>query len=103
MKPVAPALSKDEARNELPSLQSEIRDLCDQKAAERITIPAPPSVDILRLATPLPPAEHAHPDTIPAPPPSSARRPVQRDEREEEDEAVPSTIPGPPRVPSIAV
>jgi hypothetical protein len=100
MKPVAPALLKDEARNELPSIQSEVRELCDRKDADRITIPAPPSVDMLRLATPLPPGEHPHPDTIPAPPPSSARRPVHRDE---EDEAVPSTIPGPPRLPSIAV
>ena len=107
MKPVAPPLLDDVTQENVPSLQSEIRGLCDQRDAgdegdnhERITIPAPPSAEVLRLATPLSPADVAHgPDTIPAPPPSSARRPVQQDDGEEN---VPSTIPGPPRLPSIA-
>jgi len=96
----------DDTQENIPSLQYEIRGLCDQRDADdeggghdRITIPAPPSAEVLRLATPLPPPDRATPDTIPAPPPSSARRPVQQDEGEEN---VPSTIPGPPRLPSIA-
>jgi hypothetical protein len=100
MKPVAPPLLKDEARN-VPTLQSEIRSLCDARSSERITIPAPPSAEVLRLATPVPPPDRANaPDTIPAPPPSSARRPIQHEGGEED---APSTIPGPPRLPSIAV
>jgi hypothetical protein len=99
MKPVAPPLLADDTQTDMPSLQSEIRGLCDRNDSERITIPAPPSADVLRLATPLPPAERTAPDTIPAPPPSSARRPLQQGDGEEN---VPSTIPGPPRLPSIA-
>lgn len=100
MKPVAPPLLADDTQENIPSLQSEIRELCDRSEHDRITIPAPPSADVLRLATPLPPADRAHaPDTIPAPPPSSARRPVQPEDGEEQ---VPSTVPGPPRLPSIA-
>jgi len=107
MKPVAPPLLDDDTQENIPTLQSEIRELCDQRDAgdeegghDRVTIPAPPSAEVLRLATPLPPPDHAHgPDTIPAPPPSSARRPVQQDDGEEN---VPSTIPAPPRLPSIA-
>ncbi len=110
MKPVAPPLLEDDTLTNVPSIQSEIRELCDRRDAivegdegeghERITIPAPPSAEVLRLATPLPPPDHAHgPDTIPAPPPSSARRPVQQDDGEEN---VPSTIPAPPRLRCIA-
>jgi hypothetical protein len=107
MKPVAPPLLDDDTQENVPSLQSEIRELCDRRDAsgdegdhERITIPAPPSAEVLRLATPLPPPDRANaPDTIPAPPPSSARRPVQPGDAEDN---VPSTIPGPPRLPSIA-
>jgi hypothetical protein len=131
MKPVAPALRADDSRSELPSLQSEIRRLCDAKAAEatdeRATIPAPPSVEALRAATPYPPPSREEPsrgqgqrqseeerqrarereaelETIPAPPPASSARTLEGrdDEGEAEGERVPSTIPGPPRMPRIA-
>jgi hypothetical protein len=101
MKPVAPPLLGEDARADAPSLQSEIRELCDRKESERITLPAPPSAEILHLATPVPPDDGPRaPDTIPSPPPSSARRPVQKDGGED---SVPSTIPGPPRLPRIAL
>jgi hypothetical protein len=114
MKPVAPALRVDERDTPVRTLQSEIRALCESRSDhERITIPAPPSPESLRLATPVPPPEpderdtippshvESSPrrDTIPSPPPSSPRR---RGDDVGEDEDVPSTIPGPPRVPNIA-
>lgn len=100
MKPVAPALLDDVTEADVPSLQSEIRDLCDRNEHNRITIPAPPGADVLRLATPLPPPDRDRaPDTIPSPPPSSARRPIQPGDAEDN---VPSTIPRPPRLPSLA-
>jgi hypothetical protein len=116
MKPVAPALRQDGMPSELPSLQSEIRRLCDDKAAaERTTIPAPPSLEALRAATPYPPAvdpdadaerqRQAELDTIPAPAPASSARSVDGDDdadATQPPERVPSTIPGPPRLPRIA-
>jgi hypothetical protein len=71
MKPTAPSLSlTDEAPES--SLESEIARVCETKARdERITIPAPPSPETLKAATPCPPA------------------------REESD------LPGAPRVPKI--
>jgi len=123
MKPVAPALRPDDGPSELPSLQSEIRRLCDDKAtAERATVPAPPSLEALRAATPYPPRtldaeaererqRQAELDTIPAPPPASSARSLDgaaaREgtidaDATEPPERVPSTIPGPPRLPRIA-
>ncbi len=114
MKPVAPTLHA-EPKADLPSLQSEIRALCERgergergdesraesrASDERITLPAPPSPEALRAATPVPPRDPPSHDTIPAPPPSAARR---RADGEPEVEPSPSTIPGPPRVPSIAI
>jgi hypothetical protein len=102
MKPVAPALLADDRRDQ-PTLHSEIRALCDTKAAdERITLPAPPTEEALRASTPFPPPRRdsdAPVDTTPAPPPSSCRR---RTDSQPDSEAQPSTIPGPPRVPRIA-
>ena len=104
MKPVAPPLLGKNARADVPSLQSEIRELCDRKESERITLPAPPSAEILHLATPVPPDDEPRaPDTIPSPPPSSARRPVQKDPHDAGEDSAPSTIPGPPRLPRIAL
>ncbi len=73
--------------------------MCETRARdERITIPAPPTPETLRAATPCPPArEEEHLDTIPAPPPSSVRK---RDDEELEDPAA-ATIPGAPRVPNL--
>ncbi len=100
MKPVAPALlAEDDAP--APTLQSEVRALCDAKADhERITLPAPPTDEALRASTPFPPRreDDAPVDTLPAPPPSSCRR---RTDSQPDTES-PSTIPGPPRMPRIA-
>ena len=97
MKPSAPPLSvPDEAP--ASSIESEIARVCETKAAaERPTIPAPPSPETLKAATPCPPArEENHLDTIPAPAPSSIRK------REQGDEEPPvSTIPGAPPLPNI--
>lgn len=101
MKPVAPQLAVDDVTAEIPSIESEMRRLCEEQAPHsRITIPAPPTPEALRLATPVPPPESERRDTTPAPPPSSIRR------RSDTDPAIddaPSTIPGPPRLPSVAV
>ncbi len=103
MKPVAPLLPLAEPKDDEPCLQSEIVRMCDERDArgdnERITLPAPPTPETLRMATPFPPPrEEGSLDTIPAPPPSAARK---RDSAADVD-SVPSTIPGPPRVPRIA-
>jgi hypothetical protein len=102
MKPVAPLLPLADPQDDEPSLQSEIVRMCDERDAradnERITLPAPPTPETLRLATPCPPRDEPSLDTIPAPPPSAARK---RDAAAEM-ESVPSTIPGPPRIPRIA-
>jgi hypothetical protein len=100
MKPTAPSLTLSDDAPE-SSLQSEIARVCETKAREeRDTIPAPPSPETLRAATPCPPARvENNLDTIPAPPTSVIRK---RDEDEEQDEAVASTtIPGAPRVPDV--
>ena len=110
MKPVAPALLPDDAKTtDQPTLQSEIRRLCDERASdqERITLPAPPTEEALRAATPFPPRDPnvLTSDTLPAPPPSSVARKRQDGEHGETTDAgdeLPSTIPGPPRVPRIA-
>jgi hypothetical protein len=101
MKPVAPSLPADKA--DLPSLQSEIRALCEAKASEeRITVPSPPTEEALRAATPLPPSdEHdmAVADTIPSPPP-----PVVTQSGEVGlggEDPLQTAIPRPPRVPNI--
>jgi hypothetical protein len=101
MKPVAPTLPAAADKDDHPSLQSELGRLCEAKASdERVTIPAPPTEEALRAATPFPPPrDPERRDTTPASPPSSIRR---RTDSEPESEAVPSTIPGPPRVPRIA-
>jgi hypothetical protein len=101
MKPLAPKLVADDITVETPSIESEMLRLCEEQAPHsRITIPAPPTEEALRLATPVPPPEAAERrDTTPAPPPSSIRRRADTDEME----AVPSTIPGPPRLPNVAV
>ncbi|HEY8040459.1 MAG TPA: hypothetical protein VIF15_11725 [Polyangiaceae bacterium] len=103
MKPVAPPLSMDAAETPEPSLQTELLRACDERSeATRITLPAPPSPETLRAATPCPPSgerESASVDTIPAPPPSASRK---RADSGVELDAVPSTIPGPPRIPRIA-
>ena len=106
MKPAAPPLPRRDTPSEAreledeTSIQSEVLRLCDQhERGERITLPAPPSPETLRMATGFPPSspeEHAL-DTIPSPPPSTQRR-----RSEVTDDAVPSTIPGPPPVPRIA-
>jgi hypothetical protein len=104
MKPVAPPLAvSDATTEEEPSIQSEVLRLCDERDRDRdgrITLPAPPSPETLRAATPFPPAgeREGSMDTIPTPPPSASRK--RADSMTEE--AVPSTIPGPPRVPRIA-
>jgi hypothetical protein len=105
MKPVAPALSAEETTLDQTSLQTEILRHCEaQEPHQRVTIPAPPSPESLRMATPVPPAEEEprseRRDTTPAPPPSSIRRRTDTDPAVEE---APATIPGPPRVPSIAI
>jgi hypothetical protein len=115
MKPVAPALLSDEPQSAQPTLQSEIRALCDRGAdnrgeddtraeGERITIPAPPTEEALLMSTPFPPRRDpdAPVDTMPAPPPSSCRR--RSDSQADLDglDNAPSTIPGPPRIPRIA-
>jgi hypothetical protein len=102
MKPVAPALLADDATPDQPTLHSEIRALCDARAEdERITLPAPPTEEALRASTPFPPRrdEEETATTTPAPPPSSC---VRRTDSQPDCEAVPSTIPGPPRMPRIA-
>jgi hypothetical protein len=101
MKPVAPPLSMDAAESPEPSLQTELQRACDEKNdAARITLPAPPSPETLRAATPCPPShEESTLETIPAPPPSASRK---RADSGVDLEAVPSTIPGPPRMPRIA-
>jgi hypothetical protein len=105
MKPVAPELPSDDAKVDQPTLQSEIRRLCDAKASEdRITIPAPPSEEALRASTPHPPRglEPAS-DTVPAPPPSAQRKRHDGEREDASSDAVtPSTIPGPPPLPRIA-
>ena len=101
MKPVVPPLAPSEGVADQPTLLSEIRRLCDDKASdERITLPAPPTEETLRAATPVPPPNEPAGDTIPAPPPSAARRRTDTDPGNEDE---PSTIPGPPRLPSIAI
>lgn len=104
MKPVAPELLSDDAKKaDQPTLQSEIRRLCDAKDShERITLPAPPTEEALRASTPFPPRPRdADGDTLPAPPPSSARKRKDGEDASDED-ALPSTIPGPPPLPRIA-
>ena len=108
MKPTAPPLSLPDDAPE-SSIQSEVARVCDTRsreerrtvshaAAERPTIPAPPSPETLKAATPCPPArEENHLDTIPSPPPSTTRK---RDEGEADEPAV-SPIPGAPRVPNL--
>jgi hypothetical protein len=114
MKPVAPTLpapAEDEPRSAQPSLHTEILRVCDTKAADaRITIPAPPTEEALRASTPFPPPDDEAPDTTPgsrdttpAPPPSSPRRRTDSDPgTEPAGDALPSTIPGPPRMPRVA-
>ncbi|HEY6460915.1 MAG TPA: hypothetical protein VIY73_12215 [Polyangiaceae bacterium] len=103
MKPVAPPLPPRDAPGEAldeASIQSEVLRLCDEhERGERITLPAPPSPETLRMATGFPPSseeEHAL-DTIPSPPPSAQRRRTDVTA----DDAAPSTIPGPPPLPRI--
>ena len=102
MKPVAPPLAvSDDTDEEESSIQSEVLRLCDERDRDgRITLPAPPSPETLRAATPFPPAgeREGAMDTIPTPPPSASRKRADL----LGEEAVPSTIPGPPRVPRIA-
>jgi hypothetical protein len=101
MKPVAPQLQVDDITTETPSLASEMLRFCEEQAPHsRITIPAPPTEEALRLATPVPPPESERRDTTPAPPPSSIRRRADTDPAIED---APSTIPGPPRLPNVAV
>ncbi len=105
MKPVAPSLPERRASGEQPTLLSEIRRLCDTKASdERITLP-PPAEDAPPVSGPAPSGAsgaEGERDTIPSPPPSASRR---RPDATGEMEAVPvpSTIPGPPRLPTFAV
>jgi hypothetical protein len=106
MKPVAPELLSDDAQKvDQPTLQSEIRRLCDAKASsERITLPAPPTEEALRASTPFPPRDPDTGDTLPAPPPSAARKRTdgERHEAADADDTLPATIPGPPPLPRIA-
>lgn len=100
MKPVAPLLSQADGPVDDSSIEAEVHRLCDARDRDgRITLPAPPSPETLRAATPCPPPSREEPtlDTIPSPPPSAAR---SRGELAVED--APSTIPGPPRLPRIA-
>jgi hypothetical protein len=96
MKPTAPALSLPDDAPE-SSIESEIARVCETRARdERPTIPAPPSPEVLRAATPCPPARtEEHLDTIPAPP-----RVCDESEAEEELPAS-ATIPGVPRLPDV--
>ena len=101
MKPVAPRIPQADAAEGDSSIHSEVLRLCDaQDQGDRITLPAPPSSEMLRAATPFPPPLRAEStlDTIPSPPPSAARKRGEAGT----DEAAPSTIPGPPRLPRIA-
>ncbi|HTQ48384.1 MAG TPA: hypothetical protein VMI75_36760 [Polyangiaceae bacterium] len=107
MKPTAPPLSVHEDAPD-SSLESEIARACETAHDERITIPAPPTAEALRAATPFPPPddeesqdEETRRDTTPAPPPktSAIRRRDGGDDGEEEP--VPDTIPSAPRVPKI--
>jgi hypothetical protein len=106
MKPTAPPLSVHDVAPD-SSLESEIARACETAHDERITIPAPPTAEALRAATPCPPPDEEWPDeetrrdTTPAPPPitSAIRR---RDGGEDvEEEPAPDTIPSAPRVPKI--
>ncbi len=58
MKPAAPTLVADDITTETPSLETEMRRVCEEQAPHsRITIPAPPTEEALRLATPVPPPD----------------------------------------------
>jgi hypothetical protein len=72
-----------------------------ESATRRITVPAPPSVEALRIASSFPPAaaEDAGStprDTIPAPPPSDTDTSLRCDD----EESPPSTLPNPPSSPA---
>jgi hypothetical protein len=110
MKPTAPPLSVPEDAPE-SSLQSEIARACETAHDERITIPAPPTAEALKAATPCPPAdeesrqsdeesehEDGRRDTTPAPPPRASAI-CKRDD--DEEEPTPEAIPVAPRVPKI--
>ena len=108
MKPVAPLLT-DQRRTVIePSLHSEITRVCDEREESgddnRITLPSIPTAEMLRLATPYPPPDDESSLATLAPPPISA---VDELGDEGTDGAAgrhaPSGIPGPPRLPRIAV
>jgi hypothetical protein len=107
MKPTAPPLSVPE---EAPasSLQSEIARACETAHDERITIPAPPTAEALKAATPCPPPdeeflddEETGRDTTPAPPPTTSAIRKRDGGDDGEEETSPDTIPSAPRVPNI--
>lgn len=111
MKPVAPLLPLDEAQADEPCLKSEIVRMCDglegdHAGHEPATLPSPPGPETLQMATPFPPPDDPAAiterplDTLPSPPPSASRK--RGEPAESADEAMPPTIPGPPRVPRIA-
>ena len=102
MKPVAPSLAGKKIAADQPTLLSEIRRLCDTKASdERITIPPPSSADdTIPPSGPTSSESGGDRDTVPAPPPSASRR---RAESQPDGDVVPSTIPEPPRLPSVAI
>jgi hypothetical protein len=114
MKPRAPQLTP---KTPQPSLHTEISRLCETKARDgRPTIPAPPTAESLRAATPLPVEAPTMPPstgpittptppsneavTSPAPPPTSDVLPTYQDEVESGLVMRPA-IPPPPRVPKI--
>jgi len=107
MKPRAPELTPD---TQQPSLEAELGRLCDAKAGEgRVTVPAPPSAEVLRAATPLPPEPPAEatpesPRAAPTTPAPPVRSQVVRSraDSDEEPEAQDAVIPPPPRLPRIS-
>jgi hypothetical protein len=115
MKPRAPELTPETAE---ASLHAEIMRLCEAKASEaHETVPAPPSEESLRAATPLPsgsvqdfrdaptePPPSHDAITTPAPPPTSQ---VMASQEDDEDftrtrRTTRPAIPPPPRLPKIA-
>jgi hypothetical protein len=104
MKQTTPPLS---VPGEAPdsSLQSEIARACETAHDERITIPAPPTAEALRAATPCPPPgeecehEETRRDTTPAPPPTTSA--IRNGGDDGEEEPAPETIPSAPPVPKI--
>jgi hypothetical protein len=105
MKPRAPDLTP---AAQDPSLQTELDRVCEEKARERVTVPAPPSAEVLRAATPLPPeppepgTDSSSPAAVTLPAPPVVSQVVARGDHDEASAELEAAIPRPPRVPRIA-